>query len=60
MVRRTRLSPARGLPSAYYERRKAIPSARDVTDAELTEADHRHPQRVQGHLWVPAGAQGAR
>ena len=33
---------------------------RDVTDAELTREDQRHPRRVQGHLWRPADAQGAR
>ena len=37
----------------------ASPRRRDVTDAELTRADQRHPRRVQGHLWRPADPQGA-
>ena len=37
----------------------ASPRPATVTDAELTREDHRHPHRVQGHLWRPADPQGA-
>ena len=45
--------------SAYYERRNGAPSARQLSDAELTEQITRHPHRIQGHLWRPADPQGA-
>ncbi|HZP15324.1 MAG TPA: IS3 family transposase [Nocardioides sp.] len=41
--------------SAYYERKKAVPSARDITDAELTEqikAVHDESKGTYGYLRV--------
>ena len=43
--------------AAFYERLDATPPRpRSSSDAELTETDHRHPHRVQGHLWVARGS----
>ena len=46
--------------SAYYERKNVIPSARDITDTELTEKIKAVHDESKGTYGVPAGAQGPR
>ena len=41
--------------AAYYQRQKAVPSAREISDVELIGEDHRDPRGVGRHLRLAPG-----
>ena len=42
--------------SAYYQRQQGRPLGPGALRRRADREDHRHPRRVQGDLWLPAGA----